>query len=145
MQNKYKWVWIIWRFRFTLVTINIKNKDNNNFADYINKFDIIIDGIFGTGLNKSIDDVTAEIINVVNASKKEIISIDIPSGVKGDSGEVNEVCIKASKTVVLGRPKIGNLLYPGTYYCGDIFLDNISIPSSLSLIGFKPVVASRTS
>lgn len=118
-----------------LIKLGIPQKsyfDITNFADYINKFDIIIDGIFGTGLNKSIDDVTTEIINIVNASKKEIISIDIPSGVKGDSGEVNEVCIKASKTVVLGRPKIGNLLYPGTYYCGDIFLDNISIPSSLT-------------
>lgn len=118
-----------------LIKFDIPHKnyfDINNFEDYINKFDIIIDGIFGTGLNKSIDEITTEIIKTINASKKEIISIDIPSGVKGDSGEVNEVCIKASKTVALGRLKIGNLLYPGAYYCGDIFLDNISIPSGLT-------------
>ena len=118
-----------------LIKLGIPEKnylDIENFETYINKFDIIVDGIFGTGLNKSIDDATIQIITAINSSKKEIVSIDIPSGVQGDNGYINEACVKASKTVVLGRPKIGNILYPGTYYCGDISFDNISIPSTLT-------------
>lgn len=118
-----------------LIKLGISQKnyfDIENFSNYLKSFDIIIDGIFGTGLNKTVDDSTNEIINAVNISKKEVISIDVPSGINGDTGEITGNCIKANKTIVLGSPKIGNLLYPGTYYCGDIFLDNLTIPSSLT-------------
>lgn len=118
-----------------LIKLGISQKnyfDIEDFSNYLKNFDIIIDGIFGTGLNKTIDDSINEIIKAVNNCKKEIISIDVPSGINGDTGEVTGNCIKATKTIVLGSPKIGNLLYPGTYYCGDIFLDNLTIPPSLT-------------
>ncbi|MBN2838451.1 MAG: NAD(P)H-hydrate dehydratase [Fusobacteriaceae bacterium] len=99
-----------------------------DFEEYLKEFDLIVDGIFGTGLNKEINEKMSEVINILNKSKKEIISIDIPSGINGDTGEVMGNAVKASKTVVLGRCKIGNILYPGASYCGDIFLNNLTIP-----------------
>lgn len=106
--------------------------DIANFNIYIKDFDIIIDGIFGIGLNRNIDNQTKDIIDIINKSNIDILSIDIPSGVNGDSGEIMGIAVNANKTLVLGALKIGNLFYPGHLNCGEIFLDKLSISDKIS-------------
>ncbi|MBN1473183.1 MAG: NAD(P)H-hydrate dehydratase [Syntrophaceae bacterium] len=94
--------------------------------------DLIIDAIFGTGLDRPVTGLAADIIELINKSKKRVLSLDIPSGVNGDTGEILGVAIKADYTVTFGLPKIGNMLYPGYEMCGNLFVTHISFPLSLT-------------
>ena len=117
-----------------LIKLGISQKnlfEITDFSSYVKDFDFVIDGIFGIGLNKNIEGPIYDLIDTLNRSNKEVIAIDIPSGIKADTGEILGIAVKANKTLVLGRAKAGNYLYPGSIYCGQLFLDKISIPDSL--------------
>ena len=94
--------------------------------------DMIIDAIFGTGLDRPVTGLAADIIALTNKSKKKVLSLDIPSGVNGNTGEVMGVAVKADYTATFGLPKIGNMLYPGYELCGELFVSHISFPPSLT-------------
>lgn len=94
--------------------------------------DMIIDAILGTGLDRPAAGLTAEIIALINKSGKKVLSLDISSGVNGNTGEVMGVAVKADYTVTFGLPKIGNMLYPGYELDGELFVSHISFPPSLT-------------
>ncbi len=94
--------------------------------------DAVIDAIFGTGLDRPVAGLAAEVITLVNKSKKKVLSLDIPSGVSGNTGEVMGTAVKADYTVTFGLPKIGNMFYPGCEFGGELFVNHISFPPSLT-------------
>jgi hydroxyethylthiazole kinase-like uncharacterized protein yjeF len=94
--------------------------------------DLIIDAIFGTGLDRDVAGLAADVIALINKSKKKILSLDIPSGVNGNTGEVLSTAVRAAYTATFGLPKIGNMFYPGYELCGQIFVSHISFPPSLT-------------
>ncbi|MCS7164210.1 MAG: NAD(P)H-hydrate dehydratase [Thermodesulfovibrio sp.] len=98
----------------------------------IEKADLIIDAIFGTGLKREIENKIAKLIEKVNLFKKFTLAIDIPSGVSSDTGEVLGVAIKADITVAFGLPKRGHLLYPGKEYTGKLIIEDIGFPKDLT-------------
>ena len=93
--------------------------------------DVIIDAIFGTGLDRPVTGLTSDVIVLINKSRKKVLSLDIPSGINGNTGEVMGIAVKADYTVTFGLPKIGNMLYPGYGLCGELFVNHISFPPSL--------------
>jgi hydroxyethylthiazole kinase-like uncharacterized protein yjeF len=93
--------------------------------------DGIVDALFGTGLDREVSGIYREVIELINMSGKPILSLDIPSGVSGDTGEVMGTAVRADHTVTFGLPKIGNMLYPGCGLCGKLHLCRISFPPSL--------------
>ena len=97
--------------------------------------DLIIDAIFGTGLDRPVTGLAADVIALINKSKKKVLSLDIPSGVNGDTGQILGEAVSADYTVTFGLPKIGNMLYPGFELCGKLYVAHISFPLSLTQSG----------
>jgi NAD(P)H-hydrate epimerase len=93
--------------------------------------DGIVDALFGTGLDREVDGVCRKAIDLINAAGRPILSLDIPSGVCGDTGQILGTAVRADHTVTFGLPKIGNLLYPGCGLCGRLHVARISFPPSL--------------
>ena len=87
--------------------------------------DLIIDGLFGTGLSRPISNKIFKYIRWVNQSNSQVLAIDIPSGLNGDTGEVSSIAVKACKTITFGYPKLGMVLRKGPEYCGQIIEKNI--------------------
>ena len=93
--------------------------------------DAIIDAIFGTGLDREVSGKYEDIIDLINASRKIVFSVDIPSGIHGNTGQVMGTAVKANFTTTYGLPKVGNLLYPGFEMGGKLYVTHISFPPEL--------------
>jgi NAD(P)H-hydrate epimerase len=105
------------------------------FRDYITEKDLhsalVADAIFGTGLSKNVTGKIAEIISFINSSDAPVISVDIPSGISSDTGQIMGEAVRADYTVTFGLPKRGHLLYPGADYTGRLFIEDIGFPEEL--------------
>lgn len=116
----------------TLLNYNILKNSNikmiplTSSCDF-NGFDVIIDALFGTGLNKPLDNEYRKIIENANNANGYKISADIPSGLFADSNEVKGIVFKADKTVTFIGLKLCHTLYPAKSYCGEVIVNNISI------------------
>ncbi len=94
---------------------------------------IVIDAIMGTGLSAAVKPAIARIIDTVNASGAPVVSVDMPSGISSDTGEVMGEAMRADYTVTFGLPKRGHFLHPGSAFGGRLFVEEIGFPSSLLL------------
>lgn len=92
---------------------------------------VIIDAIFGTGINKLVNEDLVKVFNQINSSGTSVVSVDIPSGISSDTGDVLGGAIKADYTVTFGLPKRGHLLYPGAGYTGRLFVEDIGFDSRI--------------
>lgn len=92
---------------------------------------LIVDAIFGTGFSGDIQEPVTAIIEKINASNKIVVAVDCPSGLDGASGRVSNPTVKANLTVTFGLPKIGQALYPGKEYCGNLEIIDIGFPAGL--------------
>lgn len=92
---------------------------------------IVVDAMLGTGLSKDIEGIMAKAVTFLNNSGAPVVSVDIPTGISSDTGQIMGVAVKAGYTVTFGTPKRGHLLYPGTGYAGKLFIENIGFPEDL--------------
>lgn len=97
----------------------------------IARADIIIDAIFGVGLNRPILEPFRGIIEAVNRKAKKIIAVDTPSGLDGTTGKIYGTCIRADTTVTFSFIKKGFLKAQGPKHVGKIMVVDIGIPVAL--------------
>lgn len=91
------------------------------------KYDLILDAIFGVGLNREITGNIKNLIQKINDSTIPVLSVDIPSGIDSSNGNVLGCAVKADLTVTFGFYKRGQWLYPGRAYCGKLKKARIAI------------------
>ncbi|MGN0805082.1 MAG: NAD(P)H-hydrate dehydratase [Candidatus Coproplasma sp.] len=89
--------------------------------------DIIVDCLFGTGLNRTVGGEYAVVMSQINCAKAYVISVDIPSGINGDNGLALGCAVKADLTVAIAYPKVGLYLNDGIDFSGEIVVKDIGI------------------
>jgi hydroxyethylthiazole kinase-like uncharacterized protein yjeF len=107
------------------------SKDYLKVKRDLEKFDILVDGIFGTGLDAEVRGYYREVIDHLNTLQKPMVAIDIPSGLDANTGKPLGTAIRASLTITFGLPKIGHLIPPGLDYVGKVKVIDIGIPKKL--------------
>jgi NAD(P)H-hydrate epimerase len=90
---------------------------------------LVVDALFGSGLTRALDGSVAEVLTAA-ALRAPIVSIDVPSGVMGDSG-VTLGAVPAALTVTFFRKKPGHLLLPGRTLCGEVVVTQIGTPDAV--------------
>src|SRR5687768_11006709 len=98
----------------------------NNFHDF-DKSDIIIDALFGSGLNRGLEGVTASLVKHINRSGCEIISIDIPSGLFTDRSSLGETIVKARHTLSFQCFKQAFLVAENSEFIGEVHILDIGL------------------
>jgi len=104
---------------------------NDEALDVIDftKADVLVDALFGTGLSREISGRYRLVVEKINASKKPVVAVDIPSGINGETGQVLGTAVRASLTVTFMHKKLGHLLFPGREYSGRVSITKIGIPT----------------
>jgi NAD(P)H-hydrate epimerase len=98
----------------------------------------IIDGILGTGLKGDLSGIYYDIVELINqVGAPEVISLDIPTGVSGDTGQIHGTSIQATLTISFGFPKLGHFLPPGAARRGELYNVDISLPPKFKKTGDK--------
>ena len=100
----------------------IKESTKNN--------NLTIDSLFGIGITRNVEGIFYKVIDIINKNSKNILSIDIPSGLDGDTGQVLGISIKANKTVTFHHMKKG--LVKSESYTGNIIVEDIGIPNRVT-------------
>lgn len=91
------------------------------------EYTTIVDAIFGIGLSREVTGPYADVIDWMNQQPSKIVSVDIPSGISADTGRVMGTAVRADITVTFAYRKIGQILYPGADYCGNLICRDIGI------------------
>ncbi len=89
--------------------------------------DIIIDAVFGIGLNRPLSQHYINLIGLMNASAAPVIAVDIPSGINADTGALFGAAVQCERTVTFNFSKLGHVFFPGAQYTGKLITADVGI------------------
>ena len=101
------------------------------FATALARADIVIDALFGTGIRGGVSGAPGEAIGLINLCRAPVVSVDVPSGLIADTGDVPGPCVRACLTVTFALPKYGLVEYPGIDYVGELVVADIGMPRAV--------------
>lgn len=96
---------------------------------------LLVDGLFGTGLDRDIEGFYAHVIQSMLAAEKPVFALDLPSGLDADTGQVRGICVRARCTATFAAHKPGLHQFPGVELAGRVFAIPIGVPATLSSWG----------
>ncbi|MBA5776489.1 NAD(P)H-hydrate dehydratase [Stappia sp. F7233] len=111
--------------------VDIAPIDLKSLPEKLEVCGLIVDALFGAGLDRPLSGEAAEVVGLVNASGARVVAVDLPSGVSGDSGAVMGAAVRATRTVTFFRRKPGHYLLPGRLLCGPVDVEDIGIPQAI--------------
>jgi len=137
---------ILGRLGVTVVEVADSQAWELHFSE-VSDCTLIVDAIFGTGLNAPVSGLIESVIADVNASAIPVVAIDLPSGLSADSADPIGPVLDAGLTVTLAAPKLPLVLPPGETHAGDIVIADIGIPGEIleSLDGPRVELLTRAS
>jgi NAD(P)H-hydrate epimerase len=94
----------------------------------LDQADLVVDAVFGTGLNSEVRGRYRDAIERINQAPADVLAVDVPSGISADSGQVLGVAVRADLTATFGLPKTGLLIPPGETAAGRLEVVDIGIP-----------------
>ena len=97
----------------------------------VDECDVLVDAMFGTGLNRPLDDLSSTVVADLNALDVPVVAIDLPSGLSADRTEPIGEAVEADVTVTLAAPKLALLLAPAQSWAGDLVIADIGIPAAV--------------
>ena len=100
---------------------------------------MIVDALFGIGLSRPVGGVYYDLIDACNRIEASKLAVDITSGIDTDTGQVLGIGFRADETVTFGFAKVGQLLYPGAGYCGNLRVAQMGIDEK-SLLSIRPQI-----
>ena len=115
-----------WNLLEKMESIKLLTGGNFEILNNLHKFDIIVDGILGTGISGEIREPQASAITFINKSNAFKLAVDVPSGLDPDTGNKNSPHVIADITVTFHRMKVG--MPKAKDVCGEIFVEKIGIP-----------------
>ncbi len=142
--------------RHNVSLVRAENDAGDLLARALDRAEIVIDAIFGTGLSRPIEGEPARILNALRARRADgeqastlrwisprageegarrtlaLVAVDVPSGVHGDSGEVDEATVAADLTVTFAGPKVGMLTPDAVSFTGELVVADIGIPKAVT-------------
>ena len=126
----------------TLQAMDVQTIEANStdFIQVYNDSDLIIDAIIGYSLKGELRGVPARVIRDIIQSGKDVISLDVPSGLDATTGEYGPICIKAVATLTLALPKTGLIIEQAKDCTGDVYVADIGVPPVLYTYMGLPVV-----
>ena len=90
--------------------------------------DLLVDALFGTGLNRPPAGIHADVIRGLAELRIPVLAIDLPSGCNASAGQPFDPCVQAEVTVTFAAPKLCHVFEPAALYCGEVIVADISIP-----------------
>jgi len=120
-----------WNLLEKMKSVKLLTGGNLEHLSNLDKFGVIVDGILGTGIAGEIREPHASAIEFINESNRVgavggVVSVDVPSGLNPDTGEANQVCVRANITITFHKMKVG--MPKAKDVCGEIFVEKIGIP-----------------
>ncbi len=114
------------------VPIEILHNEPEKLLLMINKADVIIDALLGTGFHPPLQEHYRKIIEAVNNSGKKVFAVDVPSGLDAFTGKPGDIAIRAEATFTMGLGKVGLFSYPGAKFAGRVYVIDISFPKDIA-------------
>ncbi len=93
--------------------------------------DLVVDGLFGTGLDRPIGEPLAGVVRAVNEAAAPVVALDVPSGMNADTGAAMGEAIRADATVTFAHLKLGHVTGHGARLSGPVHVVDIGVPASL--------------
>ena len=115
-----------WNLLEKMGSIKLLAGGSPDLSTITNEFDLIVDGILGTGISGEIREPQASAIKFINKSNVFKLAVDVPSGVDPDTGNKNSPHVTADMTITFHRMKVG--MPKAKDVCGEIFVEKIGIP-----------------
>ncbi len=114
--------------RFGVPVSDCSRGGTARLAELLGGADVVVDALFGTGLDRPLTGRWAETVSVVNRAGVPVVAIDIPSGLLGSSAGADGPSVRADLTVTFAAPKVAHVLPPACWRCGEVAVAAIGIP-----------------
>ena len=115
----------------SLLEIGAEVRELGGKLPRIKDVDVIVDAIFGTGLDRDVGGFYEKLIKFINRQSARRVCVDIPSGLDADTGRPLGIAVMADVTVTFTPAKLGMCIYPGVDYAGKLCVADITIPKLL--------------